>query len=79
MLTGVFVFGEAFPLLGAFAESTARGALTLPQALGISYGVVVGVIVAVALGAFAAAEWLERRAGRPIRTTGATGATGATA
>jgi hypothetical protein len=65
MLAGVFAFGEAFPFLGAFADSTARGALTLPRALGISYGVVVGVIVAVALGTFAGAEWLERRAGTP--------------
>lgn len=61
MLTGVFVFGEAFPAVGAFADSTARGAWTLPQALGVSYGTVVGIIVAVALGAFAGAEWLERR------------------
>src|SRR5829696_942030 len=25
MLTGVFVFGEAFPVIGTFADSTARG------------------------------------------------------
>ena len=67
MLTGVFVFGEAFPALASFADSTARGAWTLPQALGLSYGTVVGIIVAVALGAFAGAEWLERRAERPAR------------
>jgi len=65
MLAGVFVFGEAFPALGAFAESTARGAWTLPQAVGLSYGAVVGIIVAVALGAFAGAERLERRVERP--------------
>ena len=65
MLAGVFVFGEAFPALGAFAESTARGAWTLPQALGLSYGTVVGIVVAVALGAFAGAERLERRIERP--------------
>jgi hypothetical protein len=61
MLAGVFVFGEAFPAIGPFADSTARGAWTLPQAVGLSYGTVVGIIVAVALGAFAGAEWLERR------------------
>ena len=65
MLTGVFVFGEAFPVLANFADSTARGAWTLPQALGLSYGTVVGIIVAVALGAFAGAERLERRVERP--------------
>ena len=45
MLVGVFVFGEAFPAISVFADSTARGAWTLPQALGLSYGVVVGIIV----------------------------------
>ena len=67
MLAGVFVFGESFPAIGSFAESTARGSWTLPQALGLSYGTVVGMIVAAALGAFAGAEWLERRAERPVR------------
>jgi uncharacterized membrane protein YedE/YeeE len=70
MLTGVFVFGEAFPAIGVFADSTARGALTLPQASGLPYGVVVGLIVAAALGAFAGAERLERRIERPARPAG---------
>lgn len=65
MLAGVFVFGEAFPFIETFAESTARGAWTLPDAFGVSHGTVVGMIVAAALGAFAGAEWLERRAERP--------------
>jgi len=67
MLAGVFVFGEVFPAIGHFAASTARGAWTLPQALGLSHGTVVGIVVAAALGAFAGAEWLERRAERPAR------------
>lgn len=70
MLAGVFVFGEAFPAIGTFADSTARGSWTLPEALGLSYGVVVGIIVAAALGAFAGAEWLERRAERPASPAG---------
>ena len=67
MLAGVFVFGEAYPGIERFADSTARGSWTLPQALGLSYGTVVGLIVVAALGAFAGAEWLERRAERPAR------------
>ena len=70
MLAGVFVFGEAFPVIGPFADSTPRGSWTLPDALGLSYGTVVGIIVAAALGAFAGAEWLERRAERPVRPVG---------
>jgi hypothetical protein len=70
MLAGVFVFGEAFPAIRTFADSTARGAWTLPQALGLSYGTVVGIIVAAALGVFAGAGWwLERHAERPARPT----------
>jgi len=65
MLAGVFVFGEAFPFIETFAESTARGAWTLPDAFGLSHGTVVGMIVAAALGAFAGAAWLERRTERP--------------
>ena len=70
MLAGVLVFGEAVPVIGAFADSTARGAWTLPEAFGVSYGVVVALIVAAALGAFAGAEWLERRVERPSQPAG---------
>jgi len=73
MLAGVFLFGEAFPSIERFANSTARGAWTLPQALGLSYGTVVGMVVAAALGAFAGAEWLERRADCPARPAGVAG------
>ena len=70
MLAGVFVFGEAFPLIESFADATARGAWTLPQVFGVSHGSVVGLIVAAALGVFAGAEWLERRAERPAAPAG---------
>ena len=72
MLAGVFVFGEAFPKIESFANSGARGAWTLPDALHLPYGLVVGIIVAVALGAFAGAEMLERRTERPAQPSGAT-------
>ena len=72
MLAGVFVFGEAFPKIETFANSTARGAWTLPDALHLSYGTVVGLTVAAALGAFAGAEMLERRIERPAQPSGVT-------
>ena len=71
LLAGVFVFGELFPFIQPFADATARGAWTLPQALGLTHGTVIGIIVAVALGAFAGAERLERRAERPATPAGA--------
>ena len=72
MFAGVFVFGEAFPMIETFANSGARGAWTLPDALHLSYGTVVGLVVAVALGAFAGAEKLERRIERPAQPSGIT-------
>ena len=64
MLAGVLIFGELLPLTRGFYESTARGAVTLPQLLGVPYGAVVCAVVAAALAAFAIAERIERRAGR---------------
>jgi uncharacterized protein len=63
LLVGVLVFGEVFDRLQSFYDSTSRGALTLPDLLGVSYGTVVFAVVVVALGGFAVAEWVERRNG----------------
>jgi uncharacterized protein len=60
MLGGIWLFGEAFPVLERFYASTPRGTLTLPSLLGVSHGVVVFVLVAIALGAFVGAERFER-------------------
>ena len=61
MLFGVLAFDEAFPLLRGFYESTPRGSFTLPMLLHLPSGVVIFALVAVALGAFAAADRIERR------------------
>lgn len=61
MLFGIFVFGEMFPLIEDFYNSTAMGSITLPQYFNIPYGVVVFLVVLMAVGAFAAAEWGERK------------------
>ncbi|MCX6170454.1 MAG: YeeE/YedE thiosulfate transporter family protein [Ignavibacteriales bacterium] len=58
---GIFVFGEMFPLLEGFYNSTNMGRVTLPGFLGLSHGMVVFLVVAMALGAFAAAQWGERK------------------
>jgi hypothetical protein len=59
MLLGVSGTGALLPAIGRFFVSTPRGAYTLPQALGLPYGVVVLGVVALALGGFAVAERLE--------------------
>ena len=63
LLVGVFVFAELIPRLGGLSESTSRGALTLPKALGLASGTVVLLVVCLALATFRLAEWLEARAG----------------
>lgn len=52
MFSGVLGTGLAFAPLRRFYESSARGALTLPQLLHVPYGVVVCAVVVIALAAF---------------------------
>ena len=61
VMAGVFSFGEAFPLIKGFYGSGAFGRLTLPQAFHLPYGLVVFLVVAMAVGGFVGAEWVERR------------------
>ncbi|MBI3112078.1 MAG: YeeE/YedE family protein [Ignavibacteriales bacterium] len=63
---GIFVFGEAYPLVKGFYFSTPMGQITLPQLFNLPYGVLVFAVVAMALGAFAAAEWGEKKLGSRI-------------
>ena len=62
MFSGVLISGLAFPWLGRFYSSGARGAWTLPQVLHLPYGVVVALVVSVAIAGFIGAERIERRA-----------------
>ena len=61
MFAGILGMGVLFPRLESFYASTPRGSYTLPQALGLSDGTLVFVVVAVALLGFMAAEKLEKR------------------
>lgn len=61
MFTGVLGTGLVFSRIAGFYDSTARGAFTLPQLLGLPYAVVVALVVLMALAGFSVAERLERR------------------
>lgn len=61
MLFGIFIFGEAFPLIEKFYYSTNAGELTLTSYLNIPYGVLVFIIVIIALSGFYGAEILEKK------------------
>jgi hypothetical protein len=62
MFGGVLVTGLFFDGLSDFYASTPWGSVTVSQWLDLPYGVVALVVVAMALGGFAVAERLERRA-----------------
>jgi uncharacterized protein len=59
---GMLGVGLLLDRIGAFYVSSARGAWTLPELLGLPYGGVVAAVVVLALLAFLACEWFERRA-----------------
>lgn len=61
ILAGIVVFGEMFPLLKNFYSATPMGKVTLPELLGVSYGLIVFLVVLMALGGFAGAEWVEKK------------------
>ena len=62
MFAGVLLTGLALPSIWTFYESTARGAVTLPDALRLPVGTVVFAVAIVAIAGFQIAEWIERRA-----------------
>lgn len=63
VVAGIFFYGEIYPLINGFANSTNLGRLTLPEVFSISYGMVVFLVVIMAVGAFWAAEWAEKKFG----------------
>jgi uncharacterized membrane protein YedE/YeeE len=61
MLAGVWLTGVFMGTLSPLYEATARGTVTLSDAFGVSYGVVVFAVVLMALAGFRVAEWIEGR------------------
>jgi rhodanese-related sulfurtransferase len=57
---GVFAFGEAYPLLKHFNDSTALGPVKVFSSLGISQGLFIVLLVVAAVGAFSAAAKVEK-------------------
>jgi rhodanese-related sulfurtransferase len=62
-LVGVALFGETVSTYEPFWLSGNMGRFTLPDWLGLSTGLTVLLVVLMALGAFMAGEWVERRFG----------------
>lgn len=63
IFVGTFVYGEVFPLIESFANSTHMGKVLMPSYFNIPYGILVLAVILMALGGFAAAEWAEKKYG----------------
>ena len=59
-LFGIFVFGELFPWIGDFFNSTNLGRINLPTLLGVDYGIIILVVILLAIAGFTGAEWAEK-------------------
>lgn len=60
VLGGIFTFGYSLPLVDHFFNATNYGRFTLSDWLGLPMPWVAAMAVSMALGFFAAAEWVER-------------------
>jgi hypothetical protein len=63
MIAGLLGFGEVYPFIVNFDHSTSMGQITLPKLFDLPYGLLVFAVVLMALGAFAAGEWAEKKFG----------------
>ena len=62
LLSGVLVTGLSLPTFRTLYDMTPLGAFTLPQLLGLPYGVVVALVSALAVGLIAFIGRFEARA-----------------
>jgi uncharacterized membrane protein YedE/YeeE len=61
MMAGILLFGELFPAIEAFYNSSAMGQVSLDTLLGIPYGTAVFLVVVLAFAGFYVAEIVETR------------------
>ena len=63
MIAGLLGFAEVYPYVQNLVTITPMGQITLPQLFNLPYGLLVFAVVLMALGAFMAGEWAEKRFG----------------
>ena len=65
IFAGTFVYAEAYPAIKDFVNADDMGQVTLPEVLGLPWGIVVFAVVLVAVlgfwGATSVERWMERR------------------
>lgn len=63
MFAGLVGFAEIYPHMLGFVHMTSMGQITLAKLWDVPYGLLVLAVVLMALGAFLAAEWAEKKFG----------------
>jgi uncharacterized membrane protein YedE/YeeE len=63
VMFGIFIFGEFYPVVEDFFNSSHMGKVTLPELLNIDYGIIVFIVVVLAVLGFALAGWVENKIG----------------
>ncbi len=61
IFAGTFVYAEVYPAIKGFVNSTPMGQVTLPEVLGLPWGLVVFAVVVIAVLGFWGATAIERR------------------
>ena len=63
MIAGLVGFAEIYPYIQNLVTITPMGQITLPRLFNLPYGLLVFAVVLMALGAFMAGEWAEKKFG----------------
>jgi uncharacterized membrane protein YedE/YeeE len=63
IFAGTFVYAEVYPAIKGFVNADAMGQVTLPEVLGLPYGLVVFAVVVIAVVGFWGATQVERWVG----------------
>jgi uncharacterized membrane protein YedE/YeeE len=63
IFAGTFVYAEVYPAIKGFVNADAMGQVTLPEVLGLPYGLVVFAVVVIAVVGFWGATKIERWVG----------------
>jgi rhodanese-related sulfurtransferase/uncharacterized membrane protein YedE/YeeE len=66
MIAGLLGFAEVYPYVQKYAQITPMGQITLAKLFNVPYGLLVFAVILMALGAFAAGEWAEKKFGGKI-------------
>jgi hypothetical protein len=68
-LTGAFLFAETWPMISSFAEGSYKGPALIHEALGLSKGVFILLLIVAAVLMFKAGELAEKKFARPDITS----------